>query len=152
MMALTLVCRGGLTDGQVKRDSLVSTEKEQKSSWDWSRDSLMKRVLSTQLIVGLTSFSQGSPRITFSLPRLRTWKVTRWAIPPTSRNKVVENQITPFELMELSVFRAWIRVFRCWVGSLCFLTYPQSMQEMLAPLSMRARVSTAFIMCKGVIS
>ena len=58
-------------DGQVKRDScrLVSTEKEQKSSWDWSRDSLMERVFSAQSIVGLSSFSQGSPRITFSFPR-----------------------------------------------------------------------------------
>ena len=49
MIALTLVCR--------------EMEKEQKSSWDWSRDSLIERVLSTQLIMGLTSFSQGSPRI-----------------------------------------------------------------------------------------
>ena len=57
--------------GRVKRDSchLVSTEKEQKSSWDWSRDSLMERVLSIQLIVGLSSFNQGSPRIMFSFPR-----------------------------------------------------------------------------------
>ena len=92
----------------MKRDScyLVSTEKEQKSSWDWLRDSLMERVLSTQLIVGLTSFSQGSPRITFSFPRLRTWKVIRQAISLTSRNKVVENRITPLELMELSMFLA----------------------------------------------
>ena len=61
-------------EGWVKRDScrLVSTENKQKSSWDWSRDSLMERVLSTQLIMGLTSFSQGSPRIMFSFPRLRT--------------------------------------------------------------------------------
>ena len=138
----------------MKRDScrLVSTEKEQKRSWDWPRDSLMERVLLTQLIVGLTSFSQGSPRITFSFPRLRTWKVIHQAIPPTSRNRVVENRITPLELMELSMFCAWIGVFRCWVGSLCFLTNPQSMQEILAPLSMRARVSMAFIMCKGVMS
>ena len=95
-------------EGHMKQDSccLVSMEKEQKSSWDWSRDSLMERVLSTQLIVGLTSFSQGSYRITFSFPRLRTWKVTCWAIPPTSRNKVKENWITPLELMELFVFRA----------------------------------------------
>ena len=69
-----------------------------------------------------------------------------------SRNRVVENQIIPFELMELSVFCAWIGVFRHWVGSLCFLTNPQSMQEMLAPLSMRARVSMAFIVCEGVMS
>ena len=27
-----------------------STEKEQKSSWDWSSDSLIERVLSIQLI------------------------------------------------------------------------------------------------------
>ena len=112
----------------------------------------MERVWSTQLMVGLTSFSQGSPRITFSFPRLRTWKVIRRAIPPKLRNKVVENQITPLELMELSVFLAWIRVFRRCVGSLCFLTNPQSMQEMLAPLSMRAQVSTAFIVCEGVMS
>ena len=69
-----------------------------------------------------------------------------------SRNRVVENQITPFELMELSMFRVCIGVFRHWVGSLYFLTNPQSMQEMLAPLSMRAWISTAFIMCKGTIS
>ena len=137
-----------MTDGQVKWDScrLVSMDKEQKSSWDWSRDSLIERVLSTHLIVGLTSFSQGSPRITFSFPRLRTWKVTRQAIPSTSRNKVVENWITPLELMELSTFHAWIGVFRCWVGSLCFLT------NLLSPLSMRAQVSMAFIVCEGVMS
>ena len=56
--------------------------------------------------MGLTSFSQGSPRITLSFPRLRMWKVIHLAIPPTSRNKVVENQITPLELIELSVFLA----------------------------------------------
>ena len=112
----------------------------------------MERVLSTQLIVGLTSFSHGSPRITFSFPRLRTWKVIRRAIPPTLRYRVVENWITPLELMELSAFRAWIGVFRHWVGSLYFLMNPQLVQEMLAPLSMRARVSTAFIMCEGVMS
>ena len=154
MMALMLVCCGGLTKGRVKRDlcHLVSTEKEQNSSWDWLRDSLMERVFSVQLIEGLTSFSQGSPRIMFSFPRLRTWKVTWRAIPPTSRNRVVENRITPFELIELSAFYAWIRVFRRWVGGLCFLMNPQSMQEMLALLSIRARVSTAFIVCEGTIS
>ena len=62
------------------------------------------------------------------------------------------NRITPFELTELSVFRAWIRVFRRWVGILCFLTNPQSMQEMLAPLSIRALVSMAFIVCEGTTS
>ena len=65
---------------------------------------------------------------------------------------MVENRITPLELMELSAFCACIRVFRRWVGSLCFLTDPQSMHEMLAPLSMRAQVLTAFIVCKGTIS
>ena len=50
------------------------------------------------------------------------------------------------------MFRACIGVFKHWVGSLCFLTNPQSMQEMLAPLSMRARVSTAFIVCEGTIN
>ena len=69
-----------------------------------------------------------------------------------SRNRVVVNRITPFELTELSAFLAWIGVFRCWVGILCFLTNPQSMQEMLAPLSIRALVSTAFIVCKGTTS
>ena len=69
--ALTFTCCGGLTEGRTKWDScrLVSTEKEQKSSWDWLRDSLMERVFLTQSIVGLSSFSQGSPRITFSFPR-----------------------------------------------------------------------------------
>ena len=65
---------------------------------------------------------------------------------------MVVNRITPLELTELSTFRAWIGVFRCWVGILCFLTNPQSMQEMLAPLSMRALVSTAFIVCEGTMS
>ena len=62
------------------------------------------------------------------------------------------NWIIPLELTELSAFRAWIRVFKRWVGTLCFLINPQSMHEMLAPLSMRARVSTAFIVCEGTIS
>ena len=62
------------------------------------------------------------------------------------------SRITPLELTELSAFRAWIGIFRHWVGSLCFLTNPQSMHEILAPLSMRALVSTAFIMCEGTIS
>ena len=62
------------------------------------------------------------------------------------------NRITPLELTELSTFQAWIGVFKRWVGSLCFLINPQSMQEMLAPLSRRARVSTGFIVCKGTIS
>ena len=62
------------------------------------------------------------------------------------------NRITPLELTELSAFHACIGVFRHWVGSLCFLTNSQSIQEMLAPLSMRAWVSTAFIMCEGTIS
>ena len=62
------------------------------------------------------------------------------------------NRITPFELIELSVFRAWIGFFRRWVGILCFLTNPQSIQEMLAPLSIRALVSMAFIVCEGTTS
>ena len=65
---------------------------------------------------------------------------------------MVVNRITPFELTELSVFLAWIGVFRRWVGILCFLTNPQSMQEILAPLSMRALVSMAFIVCEGMMS
>ena len=51
---------------------LVSAENERKSSWDWSRDSLTEIVLLAQLMEGLTSFSQGSPRITFSFPRFIT--------------------------------------------------------------------------------
>ena len=51
---------------------LVSAEKEQNSSWDWSRDSLMAMVFLVQSIEGLMSFSQGSPRITFSFPRFMT--------------------------------------------------------------------------------
>ena len=62
------------------------------------------------------------------------------------------NQITPFELTELSAFLAWIGVFRHWVGILCFLTNPQSIQEILAPLSIRALVSMAFIVCEGTMS
>ena len=38
------------------------------------------------------------------------------------------------------------------VGSQCFLTKSQSMQEMLAPLSTRAWVLTAFMVCEGTIS
>ena len=38
------------------------------------------------------------------------------------------------------------------VGRECFLINPQSRQEMLALLSMRARVSTAFKVCDGLIS
>ena len=52
----------------------------------------MERVLSTQLIVGLTSFSHGSPRITFSFPRLRTWKVIWWAIQALGREFVFPNE------------------------------------------------------------
>ena len=51
---------------------LVSVENERKSSCDWSRDSLTEMVLLVQSMEGLTSFSQGSPRITFSLPRFMT--------------------------------------------------------------------------------
>ena len=51
---------------------LVSAENERKSSWDWSRVSLIEMVLSTQSMEGLTSFSQGSPRMTFSFPRFMT--------------------------------------------------------------------------------
>ena len=69
-----------------------------------------------------------------------------------SRNRVVVNRITPFELTELSTFQAWIGDFRRWVGILCFLTNPQSIQEILAPLSIRALVSTAFIVCVGTTS
>ena len=69
-----------------------------------------------------------------------------------SRKRVVVNQITPFELTELSTFQAWIGVFRRRVGIRCLLTNPQSMQEMLAPLSIRALVSTAFIVCEGTTS
>ena len=69
-----------------------------------------------------------------------------------SRNRVVVNRITPFELTELSTFWAWIGVFRRWAGILCFLTNPQSIQEILAPLSIRALVSMAFIVCEGTTS
>ena len=51
---------------------LMSAEKEQNSSCDWSRDSLTEMVLLTQSMEGLTSFSQGSPRMTFSFPRFMT--------------------------------------------------------------------------------
>ena len=61
-------------EGQVKWDSwcLVSVENERNNSCDWSRDSLMEMVLLVQSMEGLTSFSQGSPRITFSFPRFIT--------------------------------------------------------------------------------
>ena len=38
------------------------------------------------------------------------------------------------------------------LGRECFLTNPQSRQEMLVPLSIRAQVSTAFKVCEGLIS
>ena len=50
----------------------VSAENERKSSWDWSRDSLIEIVLLTQSMEGLTSFSQGSPRMMFPFPRFMT--------------------------------------------------------------------------------
>ena len=65
---------------------------------------------------------------------------------------MVVNRITPLELMELSAFRAWMGFLSRLVGILCFLTNPQSMQEILAPLSIRALVSTAFIVCEGTTS
>ena len=74
MMALTLTCCGGLTEGQMKWElwCLVLVENERNSSCDWSRDSLTEMVLLVQSMEGLTSFSQGSPRITFSFPRFIT--------------------------------------------------------------------------------
>ena len=74
MIAFTFTCHGGLTEGRTKCDlwRLVSAEKEQNSSWDWSRDSLMAMVFLAQSMEGLTSFSQGSPRIMFSFPRFMT--------------------------------------------------------------------------------
>ena len=36
----------------------------------------MDKVRRFQLMVGLTSLSQGSPKIMFSFPREMTWKVT----------------------------------------------------------------------------
>ena len=65
---------------------------------------------------------------------------------------MVVNRIASFELTELSAFRPWIGVLRRWVRILCFLINPQSMQEILAPLSISALVSTAFIVCEGTIS
>ena len=38
------------------------------------------------------------------------------------------------------------------VGRECFLTKPQSRQEILAPLSMRVWVSMAFKVCDGLMS
>ena len=43
-------------------------------------------------------------------------------------------------------------VFQVLGGEFVFSDKSPVMQEILAPLFMRARVSTAFIMCKGVIS
>ena len=48
----------------------------------------MDRVFWFQSMVGLTSLSQGSPRITFSFPREMTWKVAFRAIPSMLRNRV----------------------------------------------------------------
>jgi hypothetical protein len=77
---------------------------ERKRSLDWSRDSGMDRVRLIQSMVGLTSLSQGSPRMTFLFPKERTWNVIRRVIPSRFRNRVEVQQITPFLLMELSAF------------------------------------------------
>jgi hypothetical protein len=79
---------------------------ERKSSLDWSRDLGIDRVRLAQSMVGLTSLSQGSPRMTFSLPRERTWNVICRVIPSRFRNRVEVKRMTPFLLMELSAFRA----------------------------------------------
>ena len=63
----------------------------------------MDRVLRFQSMVGLTSLSQGSPKITFSFPREM---MTFQAIPSMLRKRVEVKQITPLLLMELSVFLA----------------------------------------------
>jgi hypothetical protein len=77
---------------------------ERKRSLDWSRDSGTDRVHLAQSMVGLTSLSQGSPRMMFSLPRERTWNVIHLVIPSRFRNRVEVKRITPFLLMELSTF------------------------------------------------
>ena len=64
----------------------------------------MDRVLRFQSMVGLTSLSQGSPKITFSFPREMTWKVTFRVIPSMLRKRVEVKRITPLLLMVLSVF------------------------------------------------
>ena len=48
----------------------------------------MDRVFCAQLMEGLTSFSQGSPRMMFSLPREMTWKVTFCVIPSILRKRM----------------------------------------------------------------
>ena len=79
---------------------------ERYSSFDWSRDSSMDKVCLFQSMVGLTSISQGSPRITFSFPREMTWKVTFRAIPSMLRKRVEVKRITPLLLIELLAFLA----------------------------------------------
>ena len=66
----------------------------------------MDRVLWFQSMVGFTSLSQGSPKITFSFPREMTWKVTFRAMPSTLRNRVEVKWITPLLLMELLAYLA----------------------------------------------
>ena len=105
-----------------------------------------------QSIIGLTSLSQGSPRTTPPFPEKITWKVTFQAIPSILRKRVEVKQITPLLLMELTAFWMYIDFFSQVVGRECFLTNPQSRQEILAPLSMRAWVSTAFRVCDGSMS
>ena len=73
---------------------------------DWSSNSLMDRVLWVQSMVGFISFSHGSPRMTFSFPRVMTWKVTFCGIPSILRERVEVKWMTPLLLMELSVFLA----------------------------------------------
>ena len=112
----------------------------------------MDRVLRVQLIVGLTYLSHRSPRMTFSFLSEMTWKVTFRAIPSTLRKRVVLKWMTPLLLIELSTFQAYIDFFSQVVGRECFLTNPQSRQEILAPLSMRVQMSTAFKVCDGSMS
>ena len=66
----------------------------------------MDRVLWFQSMVGLTSLSQGSPKITFLFPREMTWKVTFRAMPLMLRKRVEVKWITPLLLIELSAFLA----------------------------------------------
>ena len=57
-------------------------------------------------MVGLTSLSQGSPKVMFSFSREIMWKVTFQVIPSMLRKRVDVKWITPLLLMELLAFLA----------------------------------------------
>ena len=103
-------------------------------------------------MMGLVFWSQGSPRMKFSLPQDMTWKKCFWAIPLMLVKRVQVKWISLLLFEVWSTFRTLMGMSSFVVGRECFLTNCQSMQEMSAPLLIRARVSTTFNVCDGAIS